>query len=225
MSRLLWRCGTAVLGCLLTWQTGLAQTLAPGYGELAFQPPAAGSYSLPPLGEAAGGEVLDSRGREVQLADLLGEKIVLLGFIYTHCSDINGCPLASYVMKQVQQRLAGQPQLAGEVRLVSLSFDPILDTPAALEAYAQHFRRAGGDWRFLTTASEQQLAPILERYGQWRQLVYDGQGEYDGSIAHVLRVYLIDRQRRIRNIYSTGFLHPDVVLNDIRTLLLEAPAD
>jgi cytochrome c peroxidase len=42
-------------------------------------------------------------------------------------------------------------------------------------------------------------------------------------LAHVLRVFLIDSERRIRNIYSPSFLHPDLVLNDVRTLLAEAP--
>jgi cytochrome c peroxidase len=44
----------------------------------------------------------------------------------------------------------------------------------------------------------------------------------DGDVAsHILRVMLIDRQRRVRNIYSVSFLHADTVLNDVRTLLLE----
>lgn len=31
-----------------------------------------------------------------------------------------------------------------------------------------------------------------------------------------------NRDQRIRNIYSAGFLHTDTVLNDIRTLLMES---
>jgi cytochrome c peroxidase len=37
-----------------------------------------------------------------------------------------------------------------------------------------------------------------------------------------LRVFLIDRKRQIRNIYSISFLHADTVLADVRTLLAEA---
>lgn len=197
------------------------QILAPGYGPLQFQPPAAGSYQLPPLGAAADGRVLDSSGRKRRLHQLTGDKLVLMGFIYTHCPDVNGCPLASFVMKKVQAQLVEDRALANQVRLVSLSFDPKMDTPAALTDYARHFRRADFDWQFLTTASEQDLQPILEGYGQFRFKNYDERGDYAGSMSHILRVYLIDRQRRIRNIYSTGFLHADTVLNDLRTLALE----
>jgi cytochrome c peroxidase len=50
---------------------------------------------------------------------------------------------------------------------------------------------------------------------------YDAEGNYLGTISHVLRVYLIDPQRRIRNLYSTSFLHADTLLADVETLLGE----
>jgi len=37
--------------------------------------------------------------------------------------------------------------------------------------------------------------------------------------AHVLRVYLIDSNKRIRNIYSVSFLLPDIIVNDIKTII------
>lgn len=154
----------------------------------------------------------------MRLHEVFGDKLVLMGFIYTHCPDINGCPLASFVMKQVQARLADEPGLKNQVRLVSLSFDPELDTPLVMREYARHFRRRGFDWRFLTTDSEAELAPILEGYGQWRQKLYKEDGSYSGSMSHILRVYLIDREHRIRNIYSAGFLHAETVINDLLTL-------
>ncbi len=42
-----------------------------------------------------------------------------------------------------------------------------------------------------------------------------------GTLSHILRVMLIDKQRRVRNIYSVSFLHADTVLSDVKTLLLE----
>ena len=42
-----------------------------------------------------------------------------------------------------------------------------------------------------------------------------------GTMSHLLRVYLIDAQKRIRNIYSVSFLHADTLANDVRTLLME----
>ena len=201
-----------------------AQVLAPGYGALQYEPPAAGSYQLPPLGTAVDGRVIDDSGKPLTLYELLGDKFVLLGFIYTHCSDVNGCPLATFVMKKVQDRLHQDAELGPQLRLISLSFDPELDTPQVLRDYAGHFRREGADWQFLTTASDAQLQPILDGFDQWRQKSYDENDKYNGSMSHVLRVYLIDKQHRIRNIYSTGFLDADTVINDLLTLEMESSA-
>jgi cytochrome c peroxidase len=212
-----------LLGAAAAHAGGASAVLAPGYSPLEYNPPAAGSYSLPPLGKAGDGRVLDAQGKALNLYDLLGDKLVLLGFIYTHCSDINGCPLASFVMKKVQAELLKDSALASRVRLISLSFDPTQDTPEALTAYSRHFKRADFDWQFLTTASEADLQPILAAYNQWRQISYAADGSETGSFSHILRVFLIDEQRRIRNIYSTGFLHADTVVNDLRTLATSEP--
>ena len=225
--------GVVVLIAALAWGLSQAGTatehehprptvLAPGYADLEFTPPPAGSYRLPPLGGAADGEVLDSLGVPHNVHDLLGDKIVVLSFIFTTCSDINGCPLATHVLKGVQDRLMESADLSNNVRLISFSFDPTHDTPEVLQDYARHFRSAEFDWRFVTCRSEEALAPILSEFGQSVIKDYDLQGNAIGTMSHVLRVYLIDRQKRIRNIYSTSFLHADTLANDIRTLALES---
>lgn len=193
--------------------------LAPGYAELEFIPPAAGSYALPSMGLAADGPVLGTDGATGQLHDHIGGKVTVLSFIFTTCNDVNGCPLATYVMSGVQNAVLEDPALAQQVRLVSFSFDPELDTPAALGRYGDQFRQQDFDWVFLTTASQEALQPTLDAYDQWVIRDYDAEGNYLGTMSHVLRVYLIDAERRIRNIYSTSFLHADTVVNDLRTLL------
>jgi len=40
---------------------------------------------------------------------------------------------------------------------------------------------------------------------------------------HTLRVFLIDREGQIRNIYSSGTLDVRLVLADVKTLMLEEP--
>jgi hypothetical protein len=42
-----------------------------------------------------------------------------------------------------------------------------------------------------------------------------------GPLYHVLRVFLIDREGRIRDIHSSATLDPRLVLADVKTLLLE----
>jgi cytochrome c peroxidase len=193
--------------------------LAPGYGNLQFMLPAPGTYQLPPLGEAADGKVLDSRGKSIRLHDLMGNKLVLLSFVYSTCNDVNGCPLATAVLHKIKQRLAKEADIASKLRLITLSFNPEHDTPAMMAKYGKEFQAPGVEWHFLTTRSEADLQPILDGYKHTVQKIYDAEGKSTGTFSHVLRVYLIDPDKRIRNIYSVSFLHADTLINDIRTLL------
>ena len=199
------------------------QILAPGYGTLEFSAPEPGSYSLPILGSAADGKVLDAEGNALTLHSLMGDKIVLLSFIYSTCSDVNGCPLATAVLHKIKNRLKKDPGVAEKLRLVTLSFNPEHDTPQMMQHYGQELQGKGVEWRFLTTRSEQDLQPILEHYKQSIQKVYDAQGRFTGTFSHILRVYLIDKNKQLRNIYSVAFLHPDTLINDIKTLLQAEP--
>ncbi len=197
-----------------------APPLAVGYGDLQFAAPESGSYQLPVLGAAADGKVLDSNGNARTLHSVMGDKVVLLSFIYASCSDVNGCPLATAVLHKLSKRLQQEPALTDKLRLLTLSFNPEHDTPAMMKQYGQSLHTNALDWQFLTTASELALQPILAHYRQNIQKVYDDKGQFTGTFSHILRVYLIDNNRQIRNIYSVDFLHPDTLINDIKTLLL-----
>jgi cytochrome c peroxidase len=154
----------------------------------------------------------------------LDGRVTVLSFVYQSCHDTSGCPLATTVLHRIRQDTAEEPDLAERLRLISLSFDPERDTPEQMAHLAHNFRfvQGGSDWLFLTTASREKLQPILDAYGQAVIRERGPDGEATGDLAHVLRVFLIDSERRIRNIYSPSFLHPDLVLNDVRTLFAEA---
>lgn len=198
--------------------------LAPGWTDLEFEPPAAGSYRLPALGVAGDGAVIDSRSGATTLHRLMGDKVVVLSFIYSSCSDANGCPLATHVLARLKKRMLQRPGGDQGIRFVSLSFDPGHDSPEVMRRYGNPYVKDGFDWRFLTTRGARDLEPILESYGQ--SIVRDPETTDDeaGAISHVLRVFLIDRGLRIRNIYSASFLHADTMFNDILTLQAEALA-
>ena len=85
------------------------------------------------------------------------------------------------------------------------------------------FSEGSDDWQFLTTRNAATLQPIIDGYGQYPVRVehHGNHGEDIVEYIHLLRVYLIDREKQIRNIYSVGFLHPDILMNDLETLLME----
>lgn len=213
----------STLTCRAASESTNAVPLAPGYGELGYELAEAGSYKLPPLGNAPNGKVLDEHGKSVSLHDLYKGKYTLLSFIYSNCKDVNGCPLASYVFYKIKTEMRKDAVLADKLRLASLSFDPKRDTPEVMRLYGANYKYAGnkGEWRFLTTPSEQDLYPILKDYRQDIQREMSVNGDQTEDISHILRVFLIDPNLKIRNIYSVGFLHPDVIISDLKTMLAE----
>lgn len=76
-------------------------------------------------------------------------------------------------------------------------------------------------WHLLTAPSRQVLKTMLESYGQDRVGIYDEDGRFTGRYRHVLKVFLVDQEGQVRNIYSAGSLVPQVMMNDIKTVLAD----
>ena len=151
-------------------------------------------------------------------------KVAVVSFIYTACPERLGCPLASLALQDLQARLKDEG-LYRDVVLLSISFDPGRDSPAQLAKYARVYGADPAFWRFMTAPSTRVLEGVLESYGQDRAPVYDPRGRFTGRYSHVLKVFLLDRDGYIRNIYSAGFLVPDLVVNDIKTVLTDRARD
>jgi cytochrome oxidase Cu insertion factor (SCO1/SenC/PrrC family) len=190
---------------------------------LDFEPPAPGTYMLHRIMRAPDGKVLGLDGRARRLSDFTRGRITLLGFIYTTCTDPEGCPLAYRVFETVKQAVA-TPARRERIQLVTLSFDPLRDTPSVMRRYASRVSEGGGGlrWYFLTTRSARELQPLVDGFGQDVRVTVDrSNGQARRELSHVLKVFLIDPAGFVREIYSSTFLHPRTVLNDVETLLRE----
>jgi len=88
--------------------------------------------------------LLNQDGDEVRfVSDVIGDNIVVMDFVYTTCTTI--CPVLSALFTQVQGKLGDQ--LGEDVVMVSMSVDPIRDTPQRLKAYsAKHHADEGWVW-------------------------------------------------------------------------------
>ena len=213
-----------VVGCMFALVAGMPPAHSQqGAPVQDFVAPAPGSYALPPIQAAADGWVLEGNWLPRRLSHYTHGALTLLSFVYTYCTDPIGCPLAYATFDTVKRRVLADPALRGRVRLVSLSFDPVNDTPDAMRVYGgEHARSADLPWHFLTTYSTRFLKPILDDFGQDVEIELDAKGAPTRARAHLLKVFLLDRDGQVREIYSTAFLHPDVILNDMRTLALES---
>ncbi len=209
---------------LLLFSQVAASEEAESLKSIGFEPPKPGTYQLQHIMPVPEGTVLDVDGEAKSLQHFTRDKITLLSFIYTSCADPEGCPMAYQTFDELKKHIVARPELTDKIRFVSLSFDPLRDTPEMMQHYGgSHVRvRQGVQWFFLTTPSPAALEPLVEGFGQDVQVVVNAEtGRTSQELSHVLKVFLIDGKGDVREIYTTSFLLPQVVMNDIETLLME----
>jgi cytochrome oxidase Cu insertion factor (SCO1/SenC/PrrC family) len=191
-----------------------------------FTPPRPGSYTLQEIQPVAAAALLDPSGRPAPLASVTTGKITLLTFFYTYCADPLGCPFAYRTLTEVRNAVAAAADLAPRLRIVSVSLDPSVDTPAAIGRYRDMVMRDSTlEWDVLTARSVRELLPVLSDFGQDVSVERSDDGVARRTVHHMLKMFLIDRNGVVREIYTLAFLQPAVIVNDIRTLFLEERAE
>lgn len=201
----------------------LSYTYGVGSFTPEYTPPAPGSYTLPVIKSVADHPLLDADGQATSLYTLKQDRIAVVAFIYTTCTEAAGCPLSQAVLQRIDRGLAADPELARHVRLITISFDPERDTPARMKTVSG-FYQPQTDWRFVTARNDAELQPLLGDFGQPVAKLRFADGQWSGLFRHVLKVFLLDADNHVRNIYSVGFLNPQLVLNDLRTVLMLSPS-
>lgn len=139
--------GLALLPTTSAWSAG-APVMPAGHDHSHHRAPQASPPAQPSGARVQLPDTVltDQDGRPLRLlSDVVGDKVVVVSFVYTHCTTV--CPVVSHVFSQVQAQLGDQ--LERQVRLVSLTVDPARDTPGRLKSYsAQH--GTGTGWLWLT---------------------------------------------------------------------------
>lgn len=106
--------------------------------------------------------LLDATGKRVRLReDVIGNRIALVNFIYTTCTTV--CPVSSATFQQLQKRLGAA--LGKNVVLVTITVDPLRDTPQRLREYAGRYE-AGEGWVWLTGAKPD-VDAVLKGFGAY----------------------------------------------------------
>ena len=106
--------------------------------------------------------LITQQGEQLRLdSDIVAGRIVIIDFVYTTCTTV--CPVLSAILSQVQGQLDGR--VGADVLLVSISVDPVRDTPARLKAYAEKLR-AGDGWVWLT-GDKQAVDGVLDQLGAY----------------------------------------------------------
>jgi protein SCO1/2 len=188
---------------------GLAAWLALFCGPRAGAAPLAVIRAAPPFA------LTTQDGKQLRLADLRG-KVVLVSFIFTTCNGT--CPATTARLSGVAAELKRQGLFEKDrVRLVSITLDPVRDTPEALQRYRELFDIQGDHWSFLT-GPRADVEKVIAAWGMWAKPARNGQ------LDHPSRVFLLDTRGRVREIYSLELFKTAWVVEDVRDLLREAKA-
>ncbi|TAM19582.1 MAG: SCO family protein, partial [Candidimonas sp.] len=128
-------------------------------------------------------------------------KWLLVDFIYTRCPTY--CVALGGEFAQLQDILA-KPLAQGKVQLLSVSFDPVHDTPAQLKAYMQHSRDRGLGWIAARPVEPQGLVQLKQAFGI--TVIAD---PASGGYTHNAAIHLVDPRGRLVQIFDENA--PDLV--------------
>jgi protein SCO1/2 len=173
---------------------------------------AASQLHIPAAGEPVPDfELTNQNGKRIFLKQFRG-KTVLLTFIYTHCPFPDFCPRVSHEFAQVNSQLAATPDLYRGTHLLSISFDPIHDTPRVLRAYgfacaADKKPALFNHWEFAASPASQ-LPALAAFFG----LTYKEEG---GLITHSLSTAVISPDGRIFKWYHGNDWQASDLLKDV----------
>ena len=137
----------------------------------------------------------DQKRRPVALSQLRG-KVVAINFIYTSCALPNFCLRIANNFGVLQKRF--KAHLGRDFVLLTVTFDPVHDTPDVLAQYASQFNADPATWRFLTGA-----APDVQRVCRLFGVdFFPDEGLFD----HSLHTAIIDRKGKlVANIEGNQF--------------------
>jgi protein SCO1/2 len=118
---------------------------------------------------------------------------MLVEFVYTSCPTL--CTTLAASFARIQDRLAeaGAPPA---LQLLSVSFDPARDDPAALRAYAEAYGADPARWRVVSPAREADLRTLLEAFGV--VVIPDG----EGGFVHNAALHRVDGAGRLAAIFD-----------------------
>jgi protein SCO1 len=175
-------------------------------------PSASSGFELLRPGETVPDTVfVDQDGKKRQFSGFKGSPLVVT-FIYTKCPLPTFCPLMDRHFAAMQKPLKEDPALSA-VHLVTVSFDPVTDTPPVLKAHAKTLSADLSRWTFLT-GDRDEIDKFAARFG-----VSVGRALNDPrDITHNLRTAIVGADGKLVKVYTGNDWSPEQVLGDLKTL-------
>ena len=181
-------------------QTSTPDADAPSEPEIGATPPDA--------------TLVNQDGKQIRLQQYRGRALVLT-FIYTRCPLPDYCTLMSNNFAEIKRELDKSPELGEGAHLLSITLDPVYDTPKVLRSYGSaHTENYGGEnfarWE-LATGKPEEIRRVANFFG----LSYRQEGE---QINHSLRTAVVSPDGKLYKLYRGNEWKPAEVIKDLREL-------
>ena len=160
--------------------------------------------------------LINQDSSQVAFPDYLKGKIFILSLIFTNCPDI--CPLIVNNMQRIQNRLI--KERIDSINFVSISFDPDRDKPSVLKEFVELREIDTKSWLFLTgnkgdIDSLRRLLKFLAIAGDTTKTT---EGKLNYYFVHTDRIFLIDKDLKVRKHYKGSEVNLDEIITDIKLL-------
>jgi protein SCO1/2 len=153
--------------------------------------------------------LVDENNAPRPLTSLKGHRVAVT-FMYTRCPQPDFCPLMDRNFAAVQNEVEKTPGL-GDVRLVSISFDPAYDTPAVLKAHAKTLHANPAVWHFVT-AGKDDIKALAAKFAVTAEPSDDG----PNVITHNLATAVIDPDGKLVKILPGNSWTPANLIADLQ---------
>jgi protein SCO1/2 len=151
--------------------------------------------------------LVNQHGEKVRLySDLLQNKVVIINSFFATCAG--SCLPLIRNLEKLQKDLGDR--MGKDVHIISISVDPVLDTPASLKAYAQKVN-AGQGWYFLT-GNKESVEFALKKIGHF----------VDNKESH-LNIFIIGNERTGLWKKAFGLAKSEELMKVVESVLADKP--
>jgi protein SCO1/2 len=152
---------------------------------------------------------INQDGKKVGLSDLKGE-VWVANFIFTSCDTV--CPPMTAHMTELQKQMK---EAGLDVRLVSFSVDPEVDTPEKLKEFAGRYPLSLENWDFLTGYSQKEIDNFAK--SSFKTIVQKPEGQ--DQVIHGTLFYLIDQNGKVMKDYDgVENVAYDEIIDDVKKI-------
>lgn len=160
-------------------------------------------------------QFLDQYGRNIGSKDVKN-KVYVAEYFFTTCTSI--CPIMNSQMQRVQEAY----QRENDVKILSFTVNPSVDTVEQMHRYAIEHGAIKDKWYFLTGTKEDLYGLARKSYFVLKPAEAQNLGDAGSDFIHTNNFVLVDKQSRIRGYYDgTSVTSVDSLIHDISRLLKE----